>query len=223
MADGLGTDPARLDVPALLPVTAQVEGADAAALKSAWDSVLALHGVRGTLYRTSDGGTEHTIAARCARILAKRTPHDRYMLRYDIDFELLANVWDGADGTVSGILDDVPESIVCANDGNARVDDAIITITAKTSAITALTVTISGISSFTWTGTLAADKALVIDCGARTVRNDGADAYSGFTYEAAHVVPEWLRLQPGNNTVVVTRTGGGATSTYSIAYTDGWA
>lgn len=221
--DSLGTNRAKQDLPRPLSVRAQVEATSAAALKTAWDAVLALHGTSGTLTRTSDSAVAHTISARCRRIQADRTPHDRFRIPYIIEFDLLADVWDGASGTVDGVLDDVPESITVANDGNVRVDDAVITITAAGSAITELTVAVAGVSSFTWTGTLAVGKDLVIDCGARTVQNDGADAYSGFELDAGHVVAEWLRLSPGNNTVVITRTGGDATSAYEIAFTDGWA
>jgi len=64
---------------------------------------------------------------------------------------------------------------------------------------------------------------LVIDCGARTVTNNGVEAYDELTLGAGHVVAEWLRLPPGNTTVAVTRTGGDNTSAIEIAFDDGWA
>lgn len=222
--DPWGSAQAPVKLPGRVTLASELVEADASSFKTAVYGLRALIGTRALLYRSPDGeaANSESVLARLENVSMNRDADNILVLGTTLTFEILQSVWDGADGTVTGVLDDVPESIVVANDGNARVDDAVITITAKTSAITVLTVAVAGVSSFTWTGSVAANKALVVDCGARTVRNDGADAYSGFVLDAGHTVAEWLRLQPGNNTVVITRTGGDATSTYSIAFNDGW-
>lgn len=65
--------------------------------------------------------------------------------------------------------------------GNAPVVDWVLTITATTNSITDITITL-GPNTLTWTGTIAAGQALVIDASAFTVQNNGVDAlatYSG--------------------------------------------
>jgi hypothetical protein len=56
-----------------------------------------------------------------------------------------------------------------------------------------------------------------------SILNDDADAYADFALTANHHILEWLRLEPGTNTVVVTLTGGGTASTIRFEYADAWA
>ena len=109
------------------------------------------------------------------------------------------------------------------NGGNVRVANAILTLTAGAVAITQVKIAVSGVSEIQWDGTLTTGQQLVIDCGARSVKKVGVDAYSGFSLTANHKVDDWLRLEPGNNSVVVTLTGGSTDSTLRIQYNDGWA
>ena len=224
--DTLGTNRARQDLPRLLPVRAQVEATSAAALKTAWDSVLALHGTSGTLTRTSDSAVAHTISARCRRIQADRTPHDRFRIPYIIEFDLLADVWDGAAHTETITLDASPKSQDCDNDGNGIVRAVTITVTASGSPITAVIIENlekGHVSKIKYAGSIAVGQSLVIDCGATTIRNNGVNAYTmAFTLESGHSIREWLRLMPGANTIRVTRTGGDNASTCVLTYNDGW-
>lgn len=50
----------------------------------------------------------------------------------------------------------------------------------------------------------------------------GAAAYPGFARDPIHSIAPWLRLVPGNSSVVVTRTGG-AGSLLTLSYFDSWA
>ena len=72
-------------------------------------------------------------------------------------------------------------------------------------------------------GTLGTTAALVVDCGAATVTNDGTDAYDELTIGADHAQTAWLRLEPGNTTITITRTGAENSSVVSVVYRDGWA
>jgi len=226
--DPWGTEQAPVQLPYHMPIKARLVGANAAALKTSLYALRALHGTRAKLYRTLDGGAPDTewVWARLAGLEINRRVENRLHLDVTMDFLVLSHPWSGADQTINTTLDTTPKNIVCANDGNARVDNAVITVTAKGSSITKLEVTASAGTAqmqWAWTGTLAVDSELEIDCGARTVRVDGADDYDAWALDASHNVPEWLRLEPGNTTLAVERTGGDATTTIEIAYADGWA
>lgn len=121
-----------------------------------------------------------------------------------------------------------PYSFVVTRDvaANAPVFDAIITVTAQGVGITDLVIenTTNG-SYIRFTGaTIAVSKSLVIDCGAGTVKNDGADAIAYFSLGASHAIPDWLRLEAGGsvNTIRVTRTGGGSNSTIRFDWYEAW-
>ena len=99
-----------------------------------------------------------------------------------------------------------------------------MTITATGANLTtSVSVYVTGVSYLTWAGTITDGQALVIDCGARTVKNNGVDAYSGLTLHSTnHVIDDWLRLEPGNNSVLVAYTGGNGTSTALFNFNDLW-
>ncbi len=199
-------------------------GTSAADLKTQLDAWLAKRGKRATLSRLADDGvTHHNVTARLLSVKATRSPGQLLYLPVELTFELVSFPWAGAlhNGTVN--LDATPKTITLANDGNARVTAVAFTITAKGSPITGLTIAISGVSQIQWAGTLPVNKALLIDCGLLKVTNDGASAYSGFSLGVGHVIDDWIRLEPGNNNVIVTRTGGDNTSTIQSVYYDGWA
>lgn len=182
----------------------------------------ALLGVRSKLWRTDDT-VQHWRTARLLEVRSPKEAGSQGHAEFTLRFHLAPGPWRGTVRTVNATLSASPVTAACTNSGNARVDDAIITITAAGSAITVVHVTVSGVSQIAWTGTLAVGQSLVIDCGARTVRNHGVDAYSGLTYTIYHKVPEWLRLQPGANSVQIHRTGGSSASAAQITYNDGWA
>ena len=225
--DPWGADRASVRLPYPLPCTGTITAANAAAMHTAIAALRALIGQRDWLYRTPDGGADYRdkVLARLEDVRGPRKVENGLVLPVTLAFAVENWPWQGADGTVNDTLDGGGgvTTIVCANDGNARVTSIVITITALVAPITSITVAVAGISTWTWTGTLAVGKALVANCGIRTIRNDGANAYGGFTFNAGNTVADWLRLEPGNNSVVVTMVGGDATSTISIAYADGWA
>jgi hypothetical protein len=151
------------------------------------------------------------------------TPHARAWITGSLLFELPTAGWSGADLTTGDIaLDTNPHDVAATNGGNRAVDNAVIVFTAGANNITAVTFTVTGISSITWTGTLLGTKVLSIDCGARSVTNDGADARSTLVLNAAHTISPWLRLAASAvTTMIVTCTGGGLPSGRINGY-DGW-
>lgn len=72
------------------------------------------------------------------------------------------------------------------NDGTAPVVDPIIALTASGGTLVNPTMIISAIGvSLKFQGRIANTKALVIDCGAMTIRNRSTgSAYSGFSLES---------------------------------------
>lgn len=197
---------------------------DEPALGSLLDGWRALIGTRSNLWAVAKA--DGSLRWRLARLTGLRSTlgidNERHG-EVSFVFEPLTGWRAQTATTTNSALDASPKTVTVANGGNLRVDDAVVTVTASGSPITALTVAISGVSEITWTGTLAVGQSLVIDCGTQSVLNNGVAAYSALSRTANHKVPELLRLEPGNNAVVVTRTGGDNASTISIAHYGGWA
>lgn len=115
-----------------------------------------------------------------------------------------------------------PTTGTITNDGNTPVYDPIITITAGASDISYVRVK-GWQCEWEWTGTLAAGDQLVVDCGALTVTNDGADAYSGFGFTSDHLIPDWFQLMPGGNGIGVEVTTASTDATVTFQFDDGYA
>lgn len=97
-------------------------------------------------------------------------------------------------------------------------------MTAQTSTITSLAIKrkIGAITyeHLVYIGSIAAGESLVIDCGEQSAKNDGVGDSAHFSRGADHKYDGWMQLEPGDNTVEVTRTGGGATSSISFSFYD---
>ncbi len=113
-------------------------------------------------------------------------------------------------------------SVTVSNDGNGICYDAVITITAGAANITALTISTANGTDIDWTGTLTAGNALLIDCGAKSIKNNGVNAYSGFAYGGSHTANSWLELLPGDTAITIDRTGGSTDSTVRVLFREIW-
>lgn len=219
--DWRGGDPARIEAQEVT-----VEGvwvADTpAALQAKLHSLRALLGKRARLWRADDTEQQWRIA-RCLEVRSQKEPGSQGHAEIGLRFQLFPGPWNGAARTVNSALDASPKTLTCNNAGNVRVDNAVVTVTAAGSAITQVRVRVANVSDIRWNGNLAVGQTLMLDCGARTARIGSTDAYAGWEYLSGHVVPEWLRLQPGNNSVLIYRTGGSSASTAQITFNDGWA
>lgn len=194
-----------------------------AAMETKHAALLALVGRRSKLWR-SNGTTQHWRTARLLSIDAPIEAGFAHWMAYTMRFELAAMPWQGtarAPTQTLAVADPSYTTITCTNGGNARVCDVVVAVTAQSSAITRVRVAVPGVSDFEWTGSLAAGSTLALDCGAKRVRIGSVNAYA-ITLRAEHSVSDWLRLEPGDTAVRVYRSGGGATSTASISYSDGW-
>lgn len=126
-------------------------------------------------------------------------------------FETLMEWWhaDVVTETAGNASSGVPLELNVSNSG-MTAEDAVITITRSSGTITQVVITATGVS-LKWVGSLGAADVLEIDCGRQTVRENGVDAYSGFTLESGHTVAGWLPLLPGASLIDFTVTGGNAT------------
>jgi hypothetical protein len=125
------------------------------------------------------------------------------------------------EGSETGNLVSSPDSFTLNNGGNKTVTNVIMAITAGSANITSITIRI-GDAELVWTGTLAAGDVLLIDAGSYRVLNDSGDAYAGLAFGANHTIDDWIRLEPGDNTMTVTWAGGGTGSAWTMNYWDGW-
>ncbi len=183
----------------------------------------ALRGTRSRLWRSNGVSTQW----RYARLMAVEDPGGRGTPTTDeisLEFQLQDGPWYGTAHDDTTPLDSSPKTITLTNGGNVRVTNPILTIKAGSAPITALTVEVSGVSKWTYSGTIAEGKSVVIDCGSRSVENDGTGDYEHFALDATgHLVADWLQLQPGSNSIKVTLTGGATDSTFRVQFSDGWA
>jgi len=221
--DSLGSTQAKLRSQ-VITISGGWLAADAAATTTKIDALRALVGTRNYLWSSSDGGSTNRFRlARCLDVRAMARPGIARWATYEMDFELAAGPWNGTAHTLeSTTLDASPHDVVTTNGGNTRVRNAIITVTAATTNITVLGVSLAGKFDWHWTGTLTVGNVLLIDCGTKRITNNSVDAYATFALQAGHADNDWLPLDAGSNTISVHLTGG-ADSTFKLTYNDGWA
>lgn len=249
--DSLGTGQGDLELPYTIELDAELVEATVAALRTTTQGLKALRGQRLQLWREmSDNGYYQYAWARLLRVPAERDYTHRLWQPIRLQFEILTE-WRAVFHGSGWLLDDGlffddglyldtgdtnftlsagsgnPNNVTLPNagSGGTAVRAVLITLTCgATTNITAVTITNSTtLCKFTWTGTLATTTALIINTGAQTVTNNGADAFSGFVLDATnHKQSWWFELATGNNAVVVTLTGGAANSTILFEYAEGW-
>jgi hypothetical protein len=215
--------------PAVLPFTVSYKcaavSATASLMRTTLDLWRSLRGQQLKLYRTAeDDASEHWAWARLAQVIASNSPANEKMLWQPLElvFQIMSS-WYGAAQDETFTLDSSPKSCALTNGGNVNVTDAVLTVTAGSAPITALTLTIGTSCNWTYDGTIAVGEALVVDSGSFSVLNDGANAYADFELGAGHAVLEWIRLAPGETTVSLAITGGSTDSTAQFEYSDTWA
>ena len=184
-------------------------------LRERYAELRALRGTRDQLYRRHVDGQREWIQARLAEVETRWRPDNLRHLELDLRFVLLSAFWCGLARDITTVLDSSPKTVVLPNGGNVATNDVVLTLTAGSEDIDQVTVTVAGVSQWTWTGDLNPGQVLVVDCGARSVEKGGVDAYSGFALGAGHTIDDWLRLEPGNNNVVVSVT---VSASYSYSY-----
>jgi hypothetical protein len=246
--DAAGAGQLRPQLPFDLIYDCKAVGATPAALRSALDGLRALRGVRGRLYRR---GLDDSIPnfpqwamARLEEVVYTTEARHSHGLFQPLSLKFsVTTLWHGVlhgapwyldsgeyldTGLYLDMYDRYPltttsETLSITNGGNIYTDDVVLTLEAGSSVVTSLSVSV-GSCEIVYTGTVDAGTSLVIDCSPTlpTVTNDGVAAWSGFSLGASHASEAWLRLEPGANSVLVERTGGGADTYLTIEFSDRW-
>lgn len=225
-----------------LTVVALVSEDASADQRAALDALRAAVGTRAYLYRVADDdSTIHRALCRLAAMTVERSYSEHGYQPVTLQFQQLAG-WQGASNSawvldsgeffddglaldVTGYSWPIGATLTLrsvSNGGNLPVTDVRFTITAGATGLTNPILSGGGMD-LRWTGTIAATKTLVIDCGALSVLNDGADAYSGLALGSNHALEHWCRLQPGVTEIELAITGTLTGATWAIAFRDRWA
>jgi len=211
--------------------------------------LLALRGKRDKLYRRTASGDIHWQYARLVEVTAQRSHEQtKYKTIQDLTLRFatqeafwrgdLGGTWYFDDGEYfdSGLSFDSGQeypltsspatftvSIGESDDaGRAAIRAVRMTVNAGSADITALTIARTGGESLTFGGTIAAGTSLVIDCGTMQVLNNDVDAYDDLALSLTADMAAWFTLQPGDNAITVTFTGGGTGSQIDFSYYEVW-
>jgi hypothetical protein len=220
-ADGLA--PAAID-----PVIKQCRlfASSSGALLTAIDAIRAKKRKRGVLKARWHDGTLRWVYARLLSVHHPAQLGNKLNADITLEFEPESDIWRGNTEAINaGPLTATGggnQNTTHVNAGNVAVGDLVITVTAGTSTITNLVITNTTTGqAITFAATIATSKSLVINVGARSVLNDGANAYASATIGD---VAEWMRLQPGSNTIRFTVTGNATTNAgYSVRFYNHYA
>lgn len=224
--DAYGDDQAPLQLPYDLPLRVTPKESTVAALLATLRALKAMRGTQGRLYRRVYGGEVEWCWARVAQVPAERQVQHNTHQPVEIVFRVLS-CWYGMyhapgpgfdDGLYfdDGVWFDIEEtttltlpaqSVTVNNGGDTTATNVVVRVTAGDTDITALELAISGVAHLVFALTIAATKTLVIDCGSKSILNDGVAAGINPT-GASHHSNYWLPLEPGDNTVAVGITGG---------------
>ncbi len=201
--------------------------------QDAYVALRALIDTRAALWREWPDGTLEWADARLLQISSRADRKDNRNL-VDLEFAFIVEspCWYGAsDGTLEvgggttyyNYVFLTPDDYTVGgivNGGNATASNLTIIVDPTTPAITALRIrNLTTGHDLTFGGTIAAGKMLVIDCGAKQIRNDGVAAYNDLTEPTT---AKWFELVPGSNTIGVDITGGAYTSGVFFVFYPPW-
>jgi hypothetical protein len=115
----------------------------------------------------------------------------------------------------------IGSAVTLANDGNADVNDAEITITVSSGSFTDFTISDGVNNSLSLVLSVTSADVIVIDCEARTVTKNGTLQSVVLGRASAHTHGDWLRIPSGGCDVTISGTGGG-TGTHAYKYREAW-
>jgi hypothetical protein len=212
------------------------------AFQTALDAARALRGKRAKLWARTAGESEvRWLWGRCQSIGVQRSERNHHYQEIIYTFNVPHFGWNGRgysdwaldDGTFldtgfyldtgsyRGDLVSTPDSFVITNGGNRTVTNIILDIHAGAVNMTSIVITL-GDAYLTFAGPVLAGNHLLIDTGSYIVTNGAVNSYSGLVLHANHAIDDWLRLEPGDNTLEIAWAGGSTGSEYELKFWDGW-
>jgi len=218
-------------------------------LERIYFQLLKLRGKRDRLYRETISGDIHWQFARLVEVIAERSyEQTKYKRIQDIELRFITQeaFWRGDFGGEwfldsgeyfdTGLALDSAQifpltsspteftiSIGESTDAGRGATRAVrMVIDAGTSNMSDITIERDGGESITFDGTILANDQLVIDTGVMQILNDGVDAYADLTLSPTADMAVWFSLQPGDNPITVTFTGGGTGRKISFSYYEVW-
>jgi hypothetical protein len=225
----------------------RLRGSSVQEIEQAYFELLALRGTRQRLYRRTAAGDIHWIYARLVEVSAVRSyEQTKYRTVQDVELRFVTQeaFWHGDFGGAwyfdsgenfdDGLAFDSSQTYdlvssptvftisIGEDAGRTATRAALLRVTAGSSAITSISIVRTGGESLTFGGTIAAGEDLLIDTGTMQVTNDGVDAYNDLTLSPTANLASWFALEPGDNEITVTFSGGGTGSTIDFSYYEAW-
>ena len=225
----------------------RLRGSSVQEIEQAYFQLLSLRGTRNRLYRRTATGDIHWSNARLVEVSAERSfEMTKYRTIQDLRLRFITQdaFWHGDFGG-SWFLDDggyldsglafdsdqtyelvsSPTEITISigeDIGRAPTRAIKLRFTAGSAAITSITIARTDGESLTFGGTIMAGDELVIDTGTLQVTNDGVDAYNDLALSPTANLASWFALEPGDNDITITFSGGGTGSTIDLSYYEAW-
>lgn len=144
---------------------------------------------------------------------------ESYNVSFDSTWE-----WDGSGFTVPLIASPQQyQSGLANNNGNYPATDILFVVIAGGTDITRLEIEGNG-GHLIFLDTISAGTALEINTENLTVVNNGVNAFTreAFQFGANHTIDDWFRMDPGENTITATFTGGVAEMLFNGDFEQGY-
>jgi hypothetical protein len=240
--DAFGTDDATEQLRTVATEYEIIE-TTATAVQTARDAIRGRSGQLLRLWADLPDGTSRFQWARLAKVDIERRREYLFYQPVSLQFEVAEPGWNGTAHGATWYLDsghyldtgkwlDTSETwtpsasgdtYTLTNDGVLRQTDAQITITAGAASISSIRLRVNS-CDWTYGGTVAAGQSLIVDCGAKSIKNNAVDDYANLTLNAGHTVGDWIQIEPGDNTVTINYSGNaGADAVVTWDYYDAWA
>ncbi len=211
----------------------EIFGTDWADVRGQLDILEAKKGVRGALTKAYRDGVLRWQYAKLLHVEAPASLRTWNSQTTILTFQTEQPEWRGAshaegwsvgddsfyigDGTASLGVDTTTvltatgattQAATLTNGGKIDAKELIVTVTAGTNTITAITwANATSGYGWTWTGSLTTGQVLIVDTDAVNVTKQGANAYATFTPTDLAV---WDRIVSGDNEIAITVTGNAA-------------
>ncbi|NOS67919.1 MAG: hypothetical protein HOO67_06200 [Candidatus Peribacteraceae bacterium] len=197
-----------------IKVRGQLVGATLAATQTSWDAIV----------KELNNGKQYLTIYNDRRIEAQRDSLSyRYragtpltVVLFSVGFVAAAPFWESTSLTTTPqVISSSPTTFGVTNGGSAYARPKITLTADQGNTITSVTFenTTNG-KKWTWSGTVATSKALVVDTDVGTVKNDGVDALATFNGDLVQFI-----LDAGSNSLKYT----GQNCTISVEHRDRYA